>query len=73
MQHIHADGSKRTLGKLTPFPGCCCQIGELHDGVTVIECEGMATGEAIALAYLTATVGRPDAFALWIAGQGRHE
>jgi hypothetical protein len=56
VQRIYADGSKRTLGKLTPFPGCAYVIGELHDGVTVIGCEGMATGEAIAWACPTATV-----------------
>ena len=61
VQRIFADGTKRTLGKLTPFPGCCYVIGELRDGVTVLACEGMATGEAVAwacpAAVVVATVG----------------
>ncbi|MEP9328808.1 AAA family ATPase [Paraburkholderia phymatum] len=56
VQRIFADGSKRTLGRLTPFPGCCYVIGELRDGVTMIGCEGVATGEAIAQACPTAAV-----------------
>ena len=56
VQRIFADGAKRTLGKLTPFPGCCYVIGELRDGVTVIGCEGMATGEAIRWACPAAAV-----------------
>ncbi|CAG9257963.1 Putative helicase [Paraburkholderia unamae] len=56
VQRVFADGTKRTLGKLTPFPGCCYVIGELCGGVTVIGCEGMATGEAIAWACPDAAV-----------------
>ncbi|MEX3852632.1 AAA family ATPase [Paraburkholderia sp. BR10923] len=64
VQRIFTDGSKRTLGRLTPFPGCCYMIGDLRDSVTVIACEGMATGEAIHWAV-------PDAVIAVTIGVGR--